>query len=40
MRYSLLIISLVLSPWSALHYYLAARHIEPDLARVNGGANA
>lgn len=40
MRYSLLIISLVLSPWSALHYYLAARHIEADLARVNGAASA
>ena len=37
MRYSLLIISLIVSPWSALHYYLAARHIEADLARVNGG---
>ncbi len=37
MRYSLLIISAVVSPWSALHYYLAARHIETDLARVNGG---
>jgi len=37
MRYSLLIISLVLSPWSALHYYFAASYIEGDLARVNGG---
>jgi predicted MFS family arabinose efflux permease len=37
MRYSLLIISVIVSPWSALHYYLAARHIESDLAKVNGG---
>ena len=34
MRYSLLIVGFVIGPWSALHYYLAGKHIERDLARV------
>lgn len=33
MRYSLLIIAVVISLWSALHFVLAGRHIEEDLAR-------
>jgi predicted MFS family arabinose efflux permease len=38
MRYSLLTITAIISPWSAFHYYVAARHIEPDLelARIDG----
>jgi hypothetical protein len=35
MRYSLLIVSAIVAPWSALHYFLAGRHIESDLARVD-----
>jgi len=35
LRYSLLIIGAVLTPWTALHYYVAGRHIEHDLARVD-----
>jgi hypothetical protein len=31
MRYSLLTITAIISPWSAFHYFVAARHIEPDL---------
>lgn len=34
MRYSLLIVGAVAAPWSALHYVLASRHIEQDLARA------
>lgn len=34
MRYSLLIIGAIVGPWSALHYYLAGRHIDEDLARA------
>ncbi len=34
LRYSLLFIGAVLTPWTALHYFLAGRHIEHDLARV------
>jgi predicted MFS family arabinose efflux permease len=37
MRYSLLIVGAVTAPWSALHFVLAARHIECDLARVDTG---
>ena len=33
MRYSLLIVGAIVGPWSALHYFLAGRHIESDLAR-------
>ncbi len=35
LRYSLLTIGAVLTPWTALHYYLAGQHIESDLARVD-----
>lgn len=34
MRYALLIVAAVTAPWSALHYYFAARHIESDLQRT------
>jgi MFS family permease len=33
MRYSLLLVAVVIGPWSALHYVAAGRHIEGDLAR-------
>jgi predicted MFS family arabinose efflux permease len=35
MRYSLLFIVSVIGPWSALHYYIAGRHLDADLQRVN-----
>lgn len=35
MRYSLLIVGAVIGPWSALHYYLASKHIDGDLLRVH-----
>jgi hypothetical protein len=35
LRYSLLIITAVASPWSALHYFVAAKHIDSDLERAN-----
>lgn len=35
LRYSLLIIGAVLMPWTAVHYFMAGRHIENDLARVD-----
>ena len=35
MRYSLLIVGAVVGPWSALHYFLAGRHIDEDLARAH-----
>jgi MFS family permease len=34
LRYTLLIVGAVIGPWSALHYVLAARHIEQDLSRA------
>lgn len=34
MRYSLLIISCVMLPWAAWHYFMAGRTIEADLARA------
>lgn len=34
LRYSLLIITAVLTPWTALHYFLAGQHIEGDLQRL------
>ena len=34
MRYSLMIISAVLLPWAAWHYYLAGQSIDADLARA------
>jgi MFS family permease len=33
MRYSLLLLAVVIAPWSAFHYLAAGRHIEGDLAR-------
>jgi MFS family permease len=38
LRYSLLIIGAVLTPWTALHYFMASRYIEQDLARVSEAA--
>lgn len=35
MRYSLFIIAAVIGPWTAFHYFMAGRHIEQDLARVD-----
>lgn len=35
LRYSLLIIGAVTLPWTAWHFYMAARHIENDLTRVD-----
>ncbi|HEX2138921.1 MAG TPA: MFS transporter [Woeseiaceae bacterium] len=35
MRYSLLIVGAIAGPWSAVHYLLAGRHIERDLARAD-----
>ncbi len=35
LRYSLLIIGAVLTPWTALHYFMAGKYIEGDLARVD-----
>jgi predicted MFS family arabinose efflux permease len=35
LRYSLLLVSGVIFPWSAWHFYVAGRHIEADLARVD-----
>ena len=35
LRYSLLIIGAVASPWAAWHFYLAGRSIDGDLARVD-----
>ena len=36
MRYALLLVGATVGPWSALHYYLASRHIEGDLRRAGG----
>ncbi len=33
-RYSLLLISVVILPWATLHYWLAGKHIDGDLARA------
>ena len=35
LRYALLVVGIVVSPWSALHYYLAGRHIDADLQRAD-----
>jgi len=35
MRYSLLIVAVVVGPWSAFHYMIAGKHIEVDLQRAN-----
>lgn len=34
LRYSLLLVGIVVSPWAALHYYIAGRHIDADLQRA------
>ncbi len=34
LRYSLLLVGAVIGPWSAWHFYVASRHIEADLDRV------
>ena len=36
MRYALLLVGATVGPWSALHYYLASRHIDNDLRRAGG----
>jgi MFS family permease len=35
MRYSLLTVAAVIGPWTAFHYFMAGKHIESDLARVD-----
>jgi len=35
LRYSLLAVAAITAPWSALHYFLAGRDIEADLARAD-----
>jgi predicted MFS family arabinose efflux permease len=35
LRYSLLILGVAISPWSAFHYFMAGRHIERDLSRAD-----
>ena len=35
LRYSLLIVAVVIGPWAALHFFLAGNHIDHDLTRVN-----
>jgi predicted MFS family arabinose efflux permease len=35
LRYSLLIIGVITGPWTAWHFYVAGRHIDADLARVD-----
>lgn len=35
MRYALLTVGAVVGPWSALHYFLASKHIDADLLRVD-----
>ena len=35
LRYSLLIIGAVVTPWTAAHFYTAGKFIESDLARVD-----
>jgi len=35
MRYSLLIVGAIAGPWSAMHYYVASKHIDADLGRVD-----
>ena len=34
LRYSLLLVGAVIGPWSAWHFYIAGRHLEADLDRV------
>lgn len=35
LRYSLLLIGAISGPWAAWHFYIAARHIDVDLARAS-----
>ena len=35
LRYSLLIIGAVLTPWTALHFFMAGKRIDSDLARID-----
>lgn len=35
MRYSLLIVVSIVGPWSAYHYFVAGKHLQEDLARVD-----
>jgi hypothetical protein len=35
LRYSLLIINVVVGPWAAWHFFMAGRHINADLLRAN-----
>jgi len=35
LRYSLLLVGAVIGPWSAWHFYVAGRHLEADLNRVD-----
>lgn len=35
LRYSLLLVGVVTGPWAAWHFFLAGRHIDADLARLN-----
>ncbi|MEM6512014.1 MAG: MFS transporter [Pseudomonadota bacterium] len=35
LRYSLLACAVVIMPWAALHFWLASRHVESDLARAS-----
>jgi hypothetical protein len=34
LRYSLMLMVVVIIPWAALHYFMAGRSIENDLARA------
>ena len=34
MRYSLLIVTVIVLPWAVLHYYRAGKWIDADLARA------
>ena len=34
LRYAILIVVAIVGPWSAIHYLLASRHIDEDLANV------
>ena len=34
LRYAILTVTAIVAPWSALHYFLASRHIDKDLANV------
>lgn len=40
LRYSLMAVGLITTPWSAFHYYRAGQFIEDDLARADEGASS